>query len=161
MEQGIKEMLEAYAKALKDGSLLSGETARALAGRMETDMSVRDAVLLMAGCGKNVKWAERFMADPPSFKDEIADMLRKAFKTGLGEERLTYADIALSTMAIAHPTASQPLAVDAYLHWVAGDEHEALHMTDLAFDRDPANSLAALVGSALLKKVKAAELDKN
>lgn len=40
MEQGIKEMLEAYAKALKDGSLLSGETARALAGRMETDMSV-------------------------------------------------------------------------------------------------------------------------
>ena len=48
MEQGIKEMLEAYAKALKDGSLLSGETARALAGRMETDMSVRDAVLLMA-----------------------------------------------------------------------------------------------------------------
>lgn len=34
-------------------------------------------------------------------------------------------------------------------------------MTELAFDRDPANSLAALVGSALLKKVKAAELDKD
>lgn len=34
-------------------------------------------------------------------------------------------------------------------------------MTELAFDRDPENSLAALVGSALLKKVKAAELDRD
>lgn len=161
MEQGIREMLEAYAKALKDGSLLSDETARALAGRMETDMSVRDAVLLMAGCGRDVEWAERFIADPPAFTREIAGMLRVAFKTGIDADRLGRADIALSTMAIAHPTASQPLAVDAYLHWAAGDEHEALHMTDLAFDRDPANSLAALVGSALLKKVKAAELGKD
>ena len=88
-------------------------------------------------------------------------MLRVAFKTGIDADRLGRADIALSIMAIAHPTASQPLAVDAYLHWAAGDEHEALHMTDLAFDRDPANSLAALVGSALLKKVKAAELDRD
>ena len=159
MEHGTKEMLEAYEKALEDGSLLPVETARALAGRMEASMAVRDAVLLMAGCGRDVEWAMRFMADPSAFEDEIADMLRVAFKAGIDEERLTYADIALSTMAIANPTAAQPLAVNAYLHWAAGDGHEALHMTDLAFDRDPKNSLAALIGSALLKKVRAADLD--
>lgn len=161
MEQGIKEMLEAYAKALKDGSLLSGETARTLAERMETDMSVRDAVLLMAGCGGDVDWAMRFIAAPLAFEGEVKAMLVKTFKTGIDTGRLRRADMALAMMAFAAPTASQPFAVDAYLHWAAGDEHEALHMTDLAFDRDPANSLAALVGSALLKKVKAAELDKD
>lgn len=158
MEHGIKEMLGAYAKALENGSLLTPETAEALTKRMETDMSVRDAILLMAGCGRSVEWAERFLADPPSFKDEIADMLHKAFKTGLGEERLTYADIALSTMAIASPKASQPLAINAYLHWAAGDRREALHMTELALGRDPDNSLAALVRLALVKKIEAAEL---
>ena len=49
MEHGIKEMLRAYEKALENGSLLTPETAEALTKRMETDMSVRDAVLLMAG----------------------------------------------------------------------------------------------------------------
>ena len=158
MEHETKEMLEAYGKALEDGGLLSPETAKALAEHMEASMAVRDAVLLMAGCGRDVEWVERFLADPQTFKAPVAVMMRKSFKAGPDKERLLNADIALSTMAIAAPHASQPLAVNAYLHWASGDDGEARHMTELALDRDSDNILAGLVATALDKEFGPADL---
>lgn len=158
MEHGIKEMLGAYAKALENGSLLTPETAEALTKRMETDMSVRDAILLMAGCGRSVEWAMRFIAAPLAFEGEVKAMLVKTFKTGIDADRLGRADMALAMMVFAVPTASQPLAVSAYLHWAAGDERWARRMVDAAFDRNQTNSLAHLVDDALVRSAHAADL---
>lgn len=152
-----RDMLETYAKALEGGPMPL-DAAKALVGRMEADKAFRDAVLLMAGCGRDVEWAERFIADPPAFTREIAGMLRVAFKTGIDADRLGRADMALAMMVFAVPTASQPLAVSAYLHWAAGDERWARRMVDAAFDRNQTNSLAHLVDDALVRSAHAAEL---
>ena len=136
-------MLETYAKAL-GGGLMPLDAAKVLAGRMEADKTFRDAVLLMAGCGGNVNWAMRFIAAPLAFEGEVKAMLVKAFKTGIDTGRLRRADMALAMMAFAAPTASQPLAVSAYLHWAIGDERWARRMVDAAFNRNQTNSLAHL-----------------
>lgn len=125
---------------------------------MEADKTFRDAVLLMAGCGGNVDWAMRFIAAPLVFEGEVKAMLVKAFKTGIDAGRLRRADMALAMMAFAIPTASQPLAVIAYLHWVVGDERRARRMVDAALTCNQANSLAHLVDNALVRSVHAAEL---
>lgn len=137
-----RDMLETYAKAL-EGDSMPLDAAKALVGRMEADEAFRDAVLLMAGCGRD---------------REIAGMLRVAFKTGIDADRLGRADMALAMMVFAVPTASQPLAVSAYLHWAAGDERWARRMVDAAFDRNQTNSLAHLVDDALVRSAHAAEL---
>lgn len=152
-----RDMLETYAKAL-EGDSMPLDAAKALVGRMEADKAFRDAVLLMAGCGRDVEWAERFIADPPAFTREIAGMLVKTFKTGIDTGRLRRADMALAMMAFAAPTASQPLAVSAYLHWAIGDERWARRMVDAALKCDQTNSLAHLVDAALVRSAHAAEL---
>lgn len=85
-------------------------------------------------------------------------MLRVAFKTGIDADRLGRADMALAMMAFAVPTALQPLAVSAYLHWTAGDERWACRMVDAAFNRDQTNSLAHLVDDAPVRSAHAAEM---
>lgn len=139
-------MLETYAKAL-EGGLMPLDVAKALAGRMEADKAFRNAVPLMAGRGGNVDWAMRFIAAPLAFEVE-----------GVQAGRLRRADMALAMMAFAAPTASQPLAVSAYLHWAIGDERWARRMVDAAFDRNQANSLAHLVDDAPVRSAHAAEL---
>ena len=159
MEHGTREMLEAYGKALEDGGPLPEGVAGVLAERMESDMPVRDAVLLMAGCGKDVEWVERFLADPPAFTREIAGMLRDAFVNEPDMPRLAYADMAMGILASSAPTqVSQPLAIYAYLHWTAGDVEDARWAAEEALGRNPDNSLAALVLTALAKKLKPADL---
>lgn len=152
-----RDMLETYAKAL-EGGLMPLDAAKVLAGRMEADKAFRDAVLLMAGCGGNVDWAMRFIAAPLAFEGEVKTMLVKAFKTGIDTGRLRRADMALAMMAFAAPTASQPLAVSAYLHWAIGDERWARRMVDAAFNRNQTNSLAHLVDAALVRSAHAADL---
>lgn len=145
-----RNMLETYAKAL-EGGLMPLDAAKVLADRMEADRAFRDAVLLMAGCGGDVDWAMRFIAAPLAFEGEVKAMLVKTFKTGIDTGHLRRADMALAMMAFAAPTASQPLAVSAYLHWTIGDERWARRMVDAAFNRNQTNSLAHLVDAALVR----------
>lgn len=152
-----RDMLETYAKALEGGPM-PPDAAKVLAGRMEADKAFRDAVLLMAGCGVNVDWAMRFIAAPLAFEGEVKAMLVKTFKTGIDTGRLRRADMALAMMAFAVPTASQPLAVSAFLHWAIGDERRARRKVDAALKCDQTNSLAHLVDSALVRSAQAADL---
>lgn len=153
-----RDMLETYAKALEGGRMPLDAEAKVLAGRMEADKAFRDAVLLMAGCDVDVDWAMRFIAAPLAFEGEVEAMLVKMFKTGIDTGRLRRADMALAMMAFAAPTASQPLAVSACLHWAIGDECRARRRVDAALNCDQTNSLAHLVDATLVRSAHAAEL---
>ena len=156
MEESIRNLFVIYLKALEDGDMPQ-EAAKQLAPLMEEDISVRDAIILATICGVDADFMTAFVADPQAYAPKVQALLGKAFRapvSPIGEDRLGNARATLSLMANVSAEAAQPYATEAYVDWLAGLDDEAVRTAGLALERDPRNTLAAIVLAGIIKAVR-------
>ena len=145
-----RTLLAAFHKTITTGVDMPDDMTRILAGRMETDTHLRDAVLLMALLDVDVDDATLTAEKPDEQYDHVAALLDRAWRTGenvVTGERLDWARAALTMLQHVRPDAIQPTAILAYIHWYTGDDTTAVKLADKVLEQDPDNMFMRLVRS--------------